>query len=151
VLLAEVVADELVPSERASALGLDVDVGEVDAEGEEARAEGEEGGRGEELPGSGRGAPPHPSAGGVAALWNCGEKGLSVHISPRVEHHSPTARPPRAGARRDGSSAASDRGSAGSGLIFVPRSTDFEFRDPKFIRFDFMFRFLPVDIQWRSK
>lgn len=60
-LLAEVVADELVASERARALGFDVDVGEVDAVGEEARAEGEEGGRGEELPGSGRGAPPHPS------------------------------------------------------------------------------------------
>ena len=85
-LLAEVVADELVPSERASALGLDVDVGEVDAEGEEARAEGEEGGRGEELPVSGRGAPPHPSAsaGGVAVLWNCGENSLQgYHISPR--------------------------------------------------------------------
>lgn len=42
-LLAEVVADELVASERARALGLDVDVGEVDAEGEEAGAEDEEG------------------------------------------------------------------------------------------------------------
>jgi hypothetical protein len=61
VLLAEVVADELVASERARALGLDVGVGEVDTEREEARAEGEEGGRGEELPWSGRGAPPHPS------------------------------------------------------------------------------------------
>lgn len=50
-LLAEVIADELVASERARALRLDVGVGEVDAEGEEARAEGEEGGRGEELPG----------------------------------------------------------------------------------------------------
>ena len=60
-LLAEVIADELVASERARALRLDVGVGEVDAEGEEARAEGEEGGSGEELPGSGRGAPPHPS------------------------------------------------------------------------------------------
>ena len=60
-LLAEVIADELVASERARALRLDVGVGEADAEGEEARAEGEEGGRGEELPGSRRGAPPHPS------------------------------------------------------------------------------------------
>uniref|UniRef100_A0A0A9EG75 Uncharacterized protein n=1 Tax=Arundo donax TaxID=35708 RepID=A0A0A9EG75_ARUDO len=61
VLPTEVVADELVAGERARALGLDVYVGEVDADGEEARAEGEEGSGGEELPGSGRGAPPHAS------------------------------------------------------------------------------------------
>lgn len=41
-LPAQVVADELVAGERARALWLDVDVGEVDAVGEEAGSEGEE-------------------------------------------------------------------------------------------------------------
>lgn len=41
-LPAQVVADELIAGERARALGLDVDVGEVGAVGEEPRAEGEE-------------------------------------------------------------------------------------------------------------
>lgn len=59
-LPAEIVPDELVARERARALWLDVDVGEVDADGEEARAEGEEGNGGEKLSGSGRGAPTHP-------------------------------------------------------------------------------------------
>jgi hypothetical protein len=61
VLPAEVVADELVTGEGARALWLDVDVGEVDTDGEEARAESEEGNGGEELPGSGRGTPAHPT------------------------------------------------------------------------------------------
>lgn len=60
-LPAEVVADELVTGEGARALWLDVDVGEVDTDGEEARAESEEGNGGEELPGSGRGTPAHPT------------------------------------------------------------------------------------------
>jgi hypothetical protein len=61
VLPALVVPDELVAGERARALWLDVDVAEVDADGEEACADREEGNGGEELPGSGRGAPPHPT------------------------------------------------------------------------------------------
>jgi hypothetical protein len=61
VLPAEIVSDELVTSKGARALWLDVDVGEVDANGEVARAEGEEGNGGEELPGSGRGTPTHPT------------------------------------------------------------------------------------------
>jgi len=42
VLPAQVVADELIAGERPRALGLDVDVGEVDAVGEKPGAEGEE-------------------------------------------------------------------------------------------------------------
>jgi hypothetical protein len=60
------------------------------------------------------------------------------HMSPRVQHHSPTTRPPSAGARRDGSSAVSDRALrisalSHSGLIFS--LTVFEFRDAKFSTF----------------
>lgn len=42
VLPAQVVADELIAGERARALGLDVDVGEMSAVGKEPRTEGEE-------------------------------------------------------------------------------------------------------------
>lgn len=42
VLPAQVVADELISGERARALGLDVDVGEMSAVGKEPRTEGEE-------------------------------------------------------------------------------------------------------------
>jgi hypothetical protein len=48
----------------------------------------------------------------VAVLWNCGGKfsAGSPHVASRAtSQHSPTTRPPSAGARRDGSSAVSDR------------------------------------------